>query len=139
MEAQRQSLIGRTIGNYSVLREIGRGGMGVVYEAHEASLDRRVAVKVLSPQLALDQTFVGRFLREARAVAQLNHPNIVHIYASGEQDGLYYIAMEYVDGVSLSERIRERGRLEPEEALGIARQAARALAEAHRRDIVHRT
>ncbi|MFO7973295.1 MAG: protein kinase, partial [Candidatus Hydrogenedentota bacterium] len=94
------SLVGQTIGNYQVLRELGRGGMGVVYKAHEQSLQRVVALKVLPGHLAEDAAFVKRFLREAQAAARLSHPNIVHVYAVGQHAGQYFIAMEYVKGRS---------------------------------------
>ena len=132
------SLIGRTLGTYQIQREIGRGGMGVVYLAHEQSLQRAVAAKVLAPHLAQDEAYVARFVREARAVAQLDHPNIVTVHSVGEQDGLYYIAMQYVKGRSLAQLIREKGPLDWRRALDITRQAAEALAEAHKQGIIHR-
>ncbi len=132
------SLIGTTVGNYEILRELGRGGMGVVYKAHEQSLQRIVALKVLSPALAEDPVFVKRFMREARAAARLDHPNIVTVYAVGEHNGAYYIAMQYVKGQSVAERIREEGQLDVNEAFQIAREVAEALANAHGQSIVHR-
>jgi predicted Ser/Thr protein kinase len=133
-----EDLVGRKIGNYEILREIGRGGMGVVYEAHEQSLQRVVALKTLAPHLAEDEVFVKRFFREARAAARLSHPNTVHIYAVGEDSGVHFLAMEYVKGDTLGPYIRERGRLSVREACDIARQVALALKEAHDHGIVHR-
>ncbi len=132
------SLAGETVGNYTVEREIGRGGMGVVYKARETSLGREVALKVLHGHLSADMDFVRRFEREARAAAQLTHPNIVEVYAAGVDEGMHFIAMEYVKGHSLTEVIREKGRLEVAQALDIAGQAAEAFAEAHKQGIIHR-
>lgn len=132
------SLIGQVVGNYHILKELGRGGMGVVYKAHETSLNRIVALKVLPRHLAQDPAFVKRFLREARAAASLNHPNIVTVYAVGEHNGIYFIAMEYVKGMALADLIRRKGQLEVREALNITLQAAWALKEAHKSEIIHR-
>ncbi len=126
------------IGHYEILEEIGRGGMGVVYKAHEASLNRTVAIKVLGQHLATDTEYVKRFEREAQAAAALNHPNIVQIYTIGEEDGRHYFAMEYVDGVSVQELIRREGRLTPERAADITLQAAKGLAAAHDHGLIHR-
>ena len=126
------------IGHYEILEEIGRGGMGVVYRAHEPSLNRTVAIKVLGEHLARDAEYVTRFEREAQAAAALNHPNIVQVYAIGEENGRHYFAMEYVDGVSVQELIRREGRLAPERAADIALQAAKGLAAAHDRGLIHR-
>ncbi len=126
------------IAHYEILEEIGRGGMGVVYRAHEPSLNRTVAIKVLGQHLAQDTEYVKRFEREAQAAAALNHPNIVQIYAIGEDDGRHYFAMEYVDGTSVQELIRREGRLAPERAADIALQAAKGLAAAHDRGLIHR-
>ncbi|MBI5210830.1 MAG: protein kinase [Elusimicrobia bacterium] len=135
---QPDPLIGKAFGNYEILGELGRGGMGVVYMAHEKSLERSVALKVLPPEFGQDPESVKRFQREARAVAQLNHPNIVQIHAVGEQDGRHYLAMEYVKGKSVKDFIRENDRVQPRPALELVRQAALGLAEAHGKGIVHR-
>ena len=132
------SLIGRVVGNYEVLAELGRGGMGVVYKAHEMSLQRVVALKVLPALLAGDPEFVRRFEREARSVAQLNHPNIVTIYAVGEHDGNHFIAMEYIKGKTVTTAVQEDGPFEVRRAMELLAQAADALAEAHNKDIIHR-
>ena len=136
--SQSDSLVGKVIGNYEILRELGRGGMGVVYKAHEQSLQRVVALKILPRHLAENPAFVKRFLREARAGARLNHPNIVTTYAVGEHDGVYFIAMEYIKGAPLSQVIRDQGQLDIRRALDISRQAAQALAQAHGQGIIHR-
>ncbi|MFQ6016011.1 MAG: protein kinase, partial [Anaerolineae bacterium] len=87
-------LVGRKLGQYEIGREIGSGGMGTVYEAVQLPLDRKVALKVMHDDLAKDETFVQRFLQEARAAARLEHPNIIPVHDSGEVDGIYYIAMK---------------------------------------------
>ncbi|MFO7973296.1 MAG: serine/threonine-protein kinase [Candidatus Hydrogenedentota bacterium] len=135
---QRLSLIGRTVGNYQILRELGRGGMGVVYLAKDRVLQRRVAVKVLPEHLAEDAVFVKRFLREARAAARLTHPNLVIIHAVGQHEGSYFIEMELVRGWTLAEIIETQGRFGIRHALNITRQAAEALAAAHENGIIHR-
>ncbi len=126
------------IGQYTIVEELGRGGMGVVYKAHDPSLDRFVAIKVLGTHLTEDSSYVQRFSREARAAAALNHPNIVQIYTIGEDHGRHYFVMEYVKGTSVQEMIRKDGRLEPARAAGIILQAASGLAAAHGAGILHR-
>jgi serine/threonine protein kinase len=106
-------LVGRRLGDFDVVRELGRGGMGVVYEARQLSLNRRVALKVLAPGLGLTPRAVDRFRREAEAAAKLHHTNIVPVYATGEQDGVHFYAMELIDGPSLDHVVRQlRGRPE---------------------------
>jgi serine/threonine-protein kinase len=112
--------------------------MGIVYKAYEESLNRYVALKVLGSHLAADTTFVERFVREAQSAAGLSHPNIVQIYAIGEDDGRHYFAMEYVSGTNLRELISRRGRLATDEAEGVILQAASGLQAAHERGIIHR-
>jgi len=126
------------IGQYTVVNELGRGGMGVVYKAHDPSLDRFVAIKVLASHLTQDTSYVRRFEREARAAAALNHPNIVQIYTVGEDEGRHYFVMEYVTGTNVQEMIRKDGRLDPGRAAGIILQAASGLAAAHAAGILHR-
>lgn len=128
----------RVIGDYEILREIGRGGMGVVYKAHERALRRTVALKVLPSNISADIAFVKRFEREARFAASLNHPNIVSIYTVGKYEDIRYISMEYVKGKTLTALIREAGRLSITRALEITLQAADALAAAHKVEMVHR-
>ena len=100
--------IGSTLGGFKIEREIGRGGMGVVYKAHELSLNRKVALKVLSQRLSADEEFINRFKREAQIIAALNHPNIVNILSYGEERGHYYFAMEYIKGKDLGQILKER-------------------------------
>ncbi|HEU4631349.1 MAG TPA: serine/threonine-protein kinase [Gemmatimonadaceae bacterium] len=125
-------------GQYSLERELGRGGMGVVYLAREVSLDRLVAIKILPPALAARPPLRERFLREARTAAKLSHPNIVPIFRVGEAGAYVYFAMAYVDGETVGQRLRARGALPPAEASRILREAAWALAYAHAQGVVHR-
>ncbi len=125
-------------GRYELLRRIGRGGMADVYLARDASLDRQVAVKVLFPEFANDPSFVERFRREAKAAANLNHPNIVGIYDWGQEQGTYYIVMEYVVGRNMADVLRSTGRLSPDRAAEIASDVAEALSSAHNAGLVHR-
>lgn len=131
-------LIGKTLGQYHIRREIGRGGMAVVYEAYQPLLARTVAIKVLPPEFAFDKTFVRRFLQEGRAAARLNHPNIVTIYDVGEQNGVYFIVMEKLDGESLHDLIRRTGQLPLSRATSILTQIAGAMDYAHAQGLVHR-
>jgi serine/threonine protein kinase len=126
------------IRGYVVERELGRGGMGRVYLARQLSLDRPVALKVMSRRWAADPVFVARFTREAFAAAQLAHPNIVQIHDIGESDGRRFFSMEYVRGRSLADVVKERGKLDPETAVGYVLQAARGLKYAHDRGMIHR-
>ncbi len=123
---------------YELHRRIARGGMADVFLARDSLLDRPVAVKVLFPEFATDPTFVQRFRREAQAAANLSHPNIVSVYDWGEEGGTYFIVMEYVEGRSLAQVIRDEGRIEPELAADIAADIAAALGFAHRNGVVHR-
>jgi serine/threonine protein kinase len=132
-----QSLAGRRFGAYEVLEELGSGGMGKVYRAKNVTLERIVALKTLAPQFSADQGFVQRFLKEARAAARLNHPNIVQIYDFGCEGGVYFLAMEYVDGQSLRSLLKKY-RLGEHDAVLLIRHAARALGVAHAEGIVHR-
>ena len=125
-------------GRYELLRRIARGGMADVYLARDVSLDRQVAVKVLFPEFANDPSFVERFRREAKAAANLNHPNIVGIYDWGQEQGTYYIVMEYVVGRSMADVLRSTGPLSPDRAAEIASDVAEALSSAHSAGLVHR-
>ncbi len=129
---------GRTLGDYTILRELGRGGMGVVYLARDAALDREVALKVLQPRLASDPEFEKRFIREARTAAKLDHPNIVQVYSAGRAGDVLYIAMQVVKGETLDAVLKARGPLPAREAVDIVRQAALALQAAHDASLVHR-
>ena len=120
-----------------ILELLGKGGMGAVYKARQKQLDRFVALKILPADVARDPAFAERFAREARALAQLNHHNIVNVYDFGQSGGLYYLMMEYVDGANLRELIRSRS-LNPGEALAIVPQICEALQFAHDEGIVHR-
>jgi len=129
-------LVGHTLGNYQLVERLGQGGMATVYKAYEPALDRYVAIKVLPQFFARDPNFMNRFRREAKAVAQLNHPSIMPIYSFGEEGDITYIAMQYVPGGTLKQG---RGQVyEPAEAIRLALPIVRALAYAHNRGIVHR-
>jgi serine/threonine protein kinase len=125
-------------GEYSLDREIGRGGMGIVYLAREVRLARPVAIKTLPPALAAQPALREAFLREAQTAAGLTHPNIVGVYAVGERAGFVYMVMAFVEGTTLGERIRTRGPLLPGQAARVLREVAWALAYAHGAKIVHR-
>jgi len=125
-------------GRYRVLRKLGGGGMADVYLCEDQTLGRRVALKVLLRRFLDDPTFVERFRREAKAAAGLNHTNLVGIHDWGEVDGIYYIVMEYVEGETLKELIRRRGRLSGNEAVGLGLQLLAAVEYAHRSGIIHR-
>ena len=127
-----------SIAGYEVLRELGRGGMGVVWLARQDSLGRLVALKVLRGQLEADPELVARFSREARSVAGLTHPSIVPVHDFGHEDGVLWLTMPYLSGGSLADRIRQRGALGPAEVTQIGRPLAGALSCAHEHGIVHR-
>jgi serine/threonine-protein kinase len=125
-------------GLYGIEGEIGRGGMGIVYSARDVKLRRRVAIKVLPPELAFRQEIRKRFLREAQTAARLSHPHIVPIHTVGEAQGLVYFIMGYVDGESLAARLRRRERLPAEEVRRIMKETADALGLAHAMSVIHR-
>ncbi|NTU26482.1 serine/threonine protein kinase PrkC [Bacillus tequilensis] len=132
-------LIGKRIsGRYQILRVIGGGGMANVYLAEDIILDREVAIKILRFDYVNDNEFIRRFRREAQSASSLDHPNIVSIYDVGEEDDIYYIVMEYVEGMTLKEYITANGPLHPKEALNIMEQIVSAIAHAHQNQIVHR-
>ena len=126
------------LGDYRIVREIGRGGMAIVYEAIEDSTGLHVALKVLPRDQMQDKLLVKRFKAEARAAAQLQHANVVNVLDSNEIDGFLYIAMEYIDGIDVLELVRRKGVLSVKRSIDIIRQVARALDHAHERNIVHR-
>jgi len=126
------------IAGYRLLELLGEGAMGSVYKARQLSLDRDVAIKVLSPELANDDSYVSRFMTEARAVARLNHTNIISGIDVGDADGIKYLVMEYADGMTVASLLRRGGALDEERALMIAMQMARALDHAHRNNLIHR-
>ena len=123
---------------YELTAKVARGGMADVYRAHDQFLGRTVALKMLFPELATDQSFVERFRREAQAAANLSHPNIVPVFDWGEDGGSYYIVMEFVEGHTLSEILRSEGPLPPQRAAVIGSEVAAALSYAHRHGVVHR-
>ena len=130
--------LGTRIGGYELEEVVGRGGMGVVYRARHLHLDRTVALKLLTPELASGNAFRERFLRESRAAAAVHHPNIVTVYDAGDAGGLLYIAMQLVEGSDLAELLDRTGALDPRRALDIGAQVADALDAAHARGLVHR-
>lgn len=132
-------MIGKIIDNHKIVDRLGEGGMGMVYKAKHLSLSRMVAMKVLPEHMTRDSSFVQRFSNEARAIASLNHPNIVHVYDVGKEgDNCYYYTMELVDGVSLEDIEKKSGPLPIKRAASIVSSVAKALAYTHKRGIVHR-
>ena len=128
---------GTRLGPYEIEAPLGAGGMGEVYKARDTRLDRTVAIKVLPEHVASNPDLKQRFEREARAVAALNHPHICTLFDIGEQDGVDFLVMEYLEGETLAQRLR-KGALPPDQALQIAIQMADALDKAHRQGTVHR-
>jgi serine/threonine-protein kinase len=141
-KAQVQQIAGPSsklaIPGYEIVSKIGQGAMGSVYKAKQISMDRTVAIKVLAGRYSKDRGFVDRFVREARAVAKLNHENIISGIDVGEINGLHYFVMEFVDGVPVSTILKREGRIDEKRCLQIAQQMVRALSHAHRHGIVHR-
>src|ERR1700722_11014355 len=129
---------GTKLGSYEVVAQIGAGGMGEVYQAHDTKLGRDVAIKVLPEAFAHDPERLSRFQREAKMLASLNHPNIATIYGLEQSNGTSHLVMELVAGETLQERIRRDGPVPVEEALSIAKQIAEALEAAHEKGIIHR-
>ena len=123
---------------YQLERELGRGGMGVVFEARDSTLDRRVAIKVVHPALTHQDGIVRRFLAEARMIAKFRHPGIVAVHAAGEADGLLYYVMDRVEGETLRDRLRREPKLSVEDARRITADVALALDAAARAGLVHR-
>ncbi len=132
-------LSGQTFAGYEILAKLGEGGFGAVYKARQPNLNRLVALKILAPHLAADADFVARFKREATLAASFNHPNLVLVFAAGESDGSHYMAMEFVEGETLRNRIESHGRLEPREATAITVYVAQALQYAWNKSrLIHR-
>ncbi|HFC30123.1 MAG TPA: serine/threonine protein kinase, partial [Oceanospirillales bacterium] len=128
----------KKFGHYEVTAELGRGGMGVVYAGFEPSLNRKVAIKALGEHLINDKDLVERFMREAKATAALNDPNVIQIYFIGEEQGQPYFAMEYIDGQSLDDILKGNKALTVKHAKNILKQACLGLSAAHKKDLVHR-
>jgi serine/threonine-protein kinase len=139
-EADKDPLLGRTIGGrFKIVERVGTGGMGTVYRAEQTGLDRSVALKILRKELSWEQDTVTRFHREARAMSLLTHPNTVRVFDFGEtEDGLLYFAMELLEGELLTAKVERDGALDVEEAIRVAHQILRSLAEAHSKGIIHR-
>jgi len=127
-------------GQFEVVRKLGEGGYGAVYEAKDVALERRIALKVMLPSRAASKEYVGKFFREARTAAQLVHPNVVAVHNVGldRENNIYFLAMEYVEGRTLHDVLQERGPLPVEEAIDYMIQSCRGLAAAHERNIIHR-
>jgi serine/threonine-protein kinase len=130
--------VGTLVAGHRILSVIGRGGMSVVYLAEHLELERQVALKILGPELAEDEAFRERFIRESRVAAELDHPNIVTVYDAGEADGLLYLSMRYVEGSDLERLLRSVTALDPTTAVDLIAQCASALDAAHARGLVHR-
>lgn len=129
---------GDEFAGYRVERRLGRGGMGILYLAVEPGLERRVALKLIAPEAADDEVFAHRFAEESRIAASIEHPNVVPIYAAGEEDGVPYIAMRYVAGADLARRLTREGRLSPEVAVGLIAQIGNGLDAIHAAGLIHR-
>ena len=123
---------------YEILSKVGAGGMSDVYKAKDHILSRFVAIKVLKQEFSEDSSFVTKFRAEAQSAAGLEHPNIVNIYDVGSENGLYYIVMEYVEGITLKTYIEKKGQLSFKESASIAIQVARGIEAAHNKNIIHR-
>lgn len=132
------SLIGKTIDSYRILEVIGRGGMGVVFKALDTNLEKIVALKMIDPFLARDENFVRRFKTEAKALAKLENPNIVGVYALRETDAGFFMVMEYVESVPLSQYLQENGPFNISDAISIVKQLLNAIGHAHKVGIIHR-
>ena len=126
------------VGKFEILKEVGRGGYGIVYKAHDQALNRTVALKILHPVLLIDDNFVSNFKTEAQIAAKLNHPNLVQIYEFGKEDGKIYFVMSYMAGGSLKYLLIKKGALPNEQAMKILGQIGAGLAYAHHQSIVHR-
>lgn len=136
-EAAADPLVGKMLGGYRVEELIAKTGMGILYRAHQVSLDRTVDLKVLPAALAGDEAYVKRFLHEAKAAGRLQHANIIQVYDIGEANGTYYFSMEHVDGESLAQLLAKRSPLGVETCVRIGLQICKALTQAHKAEIVH--
>ena len=129
---------GDEFAGYRIEQRLGRGGMGILYLAMEPGLERRVALKLIAPEAAADEVFARRFAEESKIAASIEHPNVVPIYAAGEEDGVPYIAMRYVSGSDLGKRLAREGRLEPASAAALIAQVGNGLDAIHAAGLVHR-
>ena len=136
----RDPLVGKILADtYEIVDRIGEGGMGVVYKARQISVDRIVAIKILNAQVAQDPQWVGRFINEAKACSKLQHPNTVRLFDFRQtREGLLFMAMEFLDGMSIRTAIDRYGRMQPARVLRIISQCCQSLAEAHNLGIIHR-
>jgi serine/threonine-protein kinase len=132
------NLVGTTLGDFQIHAELGRGGMGVVYKAHQQSLNRVVALKVLSPTLTDDELYIARFRQEAQSAASLDHPSIINIYQIGKENQLHYLAMQYIEGETLQQRMRREGAMNIERIVSLLTPVCSALDYAHTHGIIHR-
>src|SRR6478672_4398284 len=130
--------LGSRLAGYRIERLLGRGGMGVVYLAEQVQLQRLVAVKVITPELADDGRFRRRFLRESEIAASIDHPHVIPVYDAGESDGVLYLAMRYVEGTDLATILRKSNGIPPAPAATLISQIAAALDCAHSRGLIHR-
>jgi serine/threonine-protein kinase len=131
--------LNKVIGGYKILDELGKGGMGVVFKAKQLSLDRMVALKVLPTELTRHKEYVNRFLKEAKSVGKLQHPNIIQVYDIGEADGIYFYSMEFIEGESVAGLLEKTKKpLDVNFSVRVVMQITKALAHAHRYDIIHR-
>ena len=130
-------MVGRTLCHYEVVSELGRGGMGVVYRAHDTRLGRDVALKLVRADLEADQELMTRFGREVRILASLNHPHIAAIHGLAQQDGSAFLVLELVEGETLAERLKRKA-MDVPEALEVCRQIAEAIEAAHEKGNIHR-
>ena len=133
-----ETVIGQNLAQYEIVRQLGAGGMGTVYLAHDPRLERDVAIKVLNEGFSLDENYRQRFLTEARSASALNHPNIVTIYDAGQENGTLYITMELLEGTPLQEILKSRGRLTVHDTARLGIQIAKGLQYAHEHQIIHR-
>jgi serine/threonine-protein kinase len=138
LRGSSDEVVGSKVAGYQIEGLIGRGGMGAVYRARELGLGRGVALKVIAPELAEDPGFRQRFLGESRVAASLDHPHVVPIFNAGEDNGVLFLAMRYVDGTDLAKLLAAEGALEPGRAVALLGQVAEALDAAHRQGLVHR-
>jgi hypothetical protein len=135
---QGRGLVGKTLGGYKIGERVGRGGMGTVYRATQVSLNRVIALKILTPKVSKDPAFVRRFQQEAQAAGRLNHPNIVQVYDVGSDKDLHFYSMEFIENGTVQDLATKQGALDPDLALAIVTDAARGLEYAEKKNIVHR-